>query len=80
MNTEELSLSVGVDLKANIIQPCLGDLLVLSVDATLTMQQRERVQSTLIPLLEGLGCKAVLLEKGFDLVLVKQAVETPAGE
>jgi hypothetical protein len=62
MNIDELSMSADVDLRANILQPSPGDLLILKVDVALTQEQRERIQATIMPWLEGMGCKTLVLE------------------
>lgn len=74
MNIEDLSVKLGVDVTANVLHPAPSDLLVLKIDAFLNTNQRETLKANLIPTLEAIGCKVMVLERGMDLMLVKQAI------
>jgi hypothetical protein len=76
MNTEEMSLKLGVNVSANILRPEPGDLLVLKVDVLLSEKQRGLLKEKVLCHFEELGCKAVVLEGGMDVLMIKKASET----
>jgi hypothetical protein len=75
VNIDDLSASLGESVSVNILHPSPGDLLVLKVDVALSPEQRDRIHASIVPLLEGCGCKAFVLEKGYDVELIKRATE-----
>lgn len=72
MNIEEVSLALGVNVSANILEPASGDLLVIKVPQCLNSTQRKYLEAVLRPMIDSVGCKVLLLEAGADVVLVKK--------
>ncbi len=72
MDIDELSVKIGLNVSANLLQPAVGDLLVLKVEQTLNSKQREAIEETVLPLIRGIGCKVLLLDSGAELVLIRQ--------
>lgn len=73
MNIQDLTLELGVNGNTNVMQPALGDLLVIKVDQYLTAEQRDRFEAKLKPMFADLGCKMIVLEGGADVLLIKKA-------
>jgi hypothetical protein len=77
MNIQELPTAMGFDVNANVLKPAAGDLVVLKAPSFLSVAQRDKLNETLKPMFDGLGCKFLVLEGGFDLALIKKPETTP---
>ena len=68
-----------LEFDLSTLRPEPGDLLVITTRQYLTNEQRAKLEAVVLPKLQALGCKAIVLDGGTGMHLVKK-VQTIASE